>query len=254
MLQKFKIWAIRLTATAGFLITILVILVLKPSMSYSKKTTYKNFNICHNQPLEPTFFKELDAAYEAIKTSECYNPNLNLDICLNDGSIYPQIIQAIQGQGFAWGFYDKVVLNGEANFKENHVALNGYKWNLTQLLAHEMVHCLQFDKLGFWHSNPVANIPHWKWEGYAEYVARGQHDSNNLRYDLEKLNKSKETAWAIYLNDSTVVSRSYFSDHKLVQYCLDVKKMSYSNLLEDITPRNTLEAEMKNWYKKIKNK
>ena len=35
-------------------------------------------------------------------------------------------------------FIIKVVLQGTANYKDNYLELNGYKWNLTELLAHEL--------------------------------------------------------------------------------------------------------------------
>jgi hypothetical protein len=35
-----------------------------------------------------------------------------------------------------------------------------------------MTHCYQYKKLGLLGSNPIANIPAWKWEGYAEYASR----------------------------------------------------------------------------------
>ena len=112
---------------------------------------------------------------------------MNDGICLNDGSNYPKLMQTIRGKAFAWGFYDKVVLQGTANYNYNYVELNGYKWNLTQLLAHEMTHCLQFDKLGLWKSNPIANIPNWKWEGYAEYVSRQNADQKNVSKNIAHL-------------------------------------------------------------------
>ena len=40
----------------------------------------------------------------------------------------------MRGEAIAIGFYDKVVLQGTANYKANYIELNGYKWNLVQLL------------------------------------------------------------------------------------------------------------------------
>ncbi|QLH47729.1 MAG: hypothetical protein HWD58_20245 [Bacteroidota bacterium] len=159
---------------------LLLIIVINPILTYANKTTHNNLTVFHNKTLDPTLLTKLDQATELLKASELYNPDLHLDICLNDGSKYPKLIRAIRGQAFAWGFYNKVVLQGNANYNENYVELNGYKWNLTQLLAHEMTHCLQFDKLGFWKSKPIANIPNWKWEGYAEYVSRQNTDQKDL--------------------------------------------------------------------------
>jgi hypothetical protein len=171
MKRQMKKWTLRLTATALLIGGFLLIIILNPILTYAYKTTHNNYTVFHNKTLDPTLFTKLDQATEFLKASEFYNPKLHLDICLNDGSKYPNRIQTLRGQAFAWGFYDKVVMQGNANFKDNYVELNGYKWNLTQLAAHEMTHCLQFDKLSFWKSNPIANIPNWKWEGYAENVS-----------------------------------------------------------------------------------
>ena len=162
MKQQIKKWTFRLTVTTLFIAGLLLIIILNPILTYANKTTHKNYTVFHNQTIDPTFLTKLDQATALLKANEFYNSKLQLDICLNDGSKYPKLIRMLRGQAFAWGFYDKVVLQGNANFKENYVELNGYKWNLTQLLTHEVTHCLQFDKLGFWASKPIANIPNWK--------------------------------------------------------------------------------------------
>ena len=193
-------------------------------MTYANKTTHNNLTVFHNKILDPTLFARLDQATELLKSSEFYNPKLQLDICLNDGSKYPKLLRAVRGQAFAWGFYDKVVLQGNANFQDNYVELNGYKWNLIQLLAHEMTHCLQFDQLGFWKSNPVANIANWKWEGYAEYVSRQNSDQNDLSKNISHLIATDKDNWAVIFADSTIASREYYDYWTLVQYCKDIKK------------------------------
>lgn len=156
MKRPVKRWLLRLTVTVLFIIMLLSIIILNPVLTYAHRTVHHNYTIFHNKLIDSTFITKVDEAGELLKKSEFYRPNLELDICLNDGSRYPGFIKLIRGQAFAWGFYDKVVLQGAANCKENYVELNGYRWNLTQLLTHEMIHCLQFDKLGFWKSNPVA--------------------------------------------------------------------------------------------------
>lgn len=137
------------------------------------------------------------------------------------------------GPAFAWGFYDKLVLQGKMDCQKNIVSLNGYKWNLVQLIAHEAVHCLQYDHLGFWHSKPVASIPDWKWEGYAEYIARQDPDQQDLQKDMERLKQTAPDQWGIVFNDGSIAPRTYYRAWLLVKYCMEVKKMSYAALLED---------------------
>lgn len=199
MNRQIKKFTLRLTATALLIAGFLLIIVLNPILTYANKTTRNNITAFHNIALYPTLLTKLDQVTELLKASEFYNPDLHLDICLNDGSKYPKLIQAIRGQAFAWGFYDKVVLQGTANYNENNVELNGYKWNLTQLLAHEMTHCFQFDKLGFWKSKPFANMPNWKWEGYAEYASRQNTDQKVLSKNIERLIATDKNNWRLNL-------------------------------------------------------
>ncbi len=251
MKRKIKKWTIRLTATALLIATLLLVIILNPILTYANKTTHNNYNIYHNQPLNNIFPEELDHATTLVKSSEFYDSNLKLDICLNDGSVYPKLMRTLRGQAFAWGFYDKVVLQGTADYKNNTVKLNGYKWNLTQLLAHEMTHCLQYHKLGFWKSKPIAKIPNWKWEGYAEYVARQAGDQKNLANNIRRLTASENNdskSWEIILADKTISPREYYNDWLLVQYCMDIKKMNYRQLLSDTTQEENIREEMFTWY------
>lgn len=248
MKRQIKKLTLRFAATFLLIAGLLFIIILNPILTYANKTIHNNYTIFHDKALYPTFLTNLDQATELLKASEFYNPKLHYDICLNDGSNYPKLIRIIRGQAFAWGFYDKVVLQGNANVKYNYVELNGYKWNLTQLLAHEMTHCLQFNFLGFWKSNPIANIPNWKWEGYAEYISRQNADQTDIIKNIERFIKTETNKWEIQFADSTIVSREYYDNWLLIQYCIDIKKMSYRQILEDTTSNNLVRQEMMSWY------
>ena len=122
-------WTLRLTAIGLFSAELLLIIILNPILTYTNKTTHKNFSIYHNQTIDPILISLLDQATVLLETSEFYNNNLKLDICLNEGSTYPTIIKTLRGRAFAWSFYDKVVLQRTMNCKVNFIELNGYKWN-----------------------------------------------------------------------------------------------------------------------------
>jgi hypothetical protein len=245
-------WILRLALAVLFIASLVSIIAINPILSYANKTKHNNLTIYHHAKFDPLLTSQLDNATNLLKTSEFYNEPLKLDICLNDGSKYTDLIKAIRGQAFAWGFYDKVVLQGEMNCKENYLELNGYKWNLTQLLAHEMTHCLQFDQLGLWKSKPISNIDNWKWEGYAEYISRQYADQKNLINNIDRLNQTDKNTWEIAFDDSTITSREYFSYWTLVQYCLDIRKMSYRQLLTDTTSEQSIRREMMNWHEENK--
>jgi hypothetical protein len=234
---------------------LLLIYILNPGISYSHKTAQNNSIIFYNTSLAPELNSELDQATILLKTSELYDPELHFQICLNDGNKYPALMRMIRGEAFAWGFYNKVVLQGNAHYDSNYVELNGYTWNLTQLLAHEMVHCMQFNKYGFWKSNPIADIPEWKWEGYPEYIARQNQGPKNLVTNIDRLaetKKIKNKDWIVF-DDHTGTIIPYYEHWLLVKYCIDIKAMSYQEVLADTIRENEIQQQMMDWYQKQKN-
>lgn len=242
------------------LIGILIVFVLKPSLLYKHKTEFKNYNVYHNKPINNYFCHRMDSALMIIKKSELYDSNIKFDICLNDGSIYPSLLEVFLGKAFALGFTsNKIAICGEMHCNENYVEVNRHKWNLTQLIAHEATHCLVYNKVGFWKSNPVANNPNWKWEGYPEYISRLCSNQNNLVSNIEIFNnttKKDENAWGINLTDGTISPKEYFKYRLLNQYCIEIKKMTFANILKDTLSEQTLTNEMNKWseqQKKIEN-
>ncbi len=252
MKRKIFKWTIRISVVAVLLLGLLVAIVLKPSLMYANKTLLGNFTVYHDKPLDKELKLRLDNATEILKTSQFYDVNIKFDICMNDGSLYPSLLQVFLGRAFALGFTsNKVALCGTVNIKDNYVQVNDCRWNLTQLLAHEETHCFVFNKFGFWKSNPIAHQPLWKWEGYPEYVSRRASDQIDLAKNIERLNeviRKNKDEWGISFADSTLSSREYFHYRLLIQYCLDIKKMTYENLLKDTTSEQTTTTQMMNWF------
>jgi len=250
MNRQLKRWTVRLMVTGLFIAGLLLVIILNPIFTYANKTTFNNYKIFHHKPLDPALTFNLNEATALLQQSEFYNSKLQLEICLNDGSTYPKLMQALRGQAFAWGFYNKVILQGTINYKNNYVELNDYQWNLTQLLAHEMTHCLQFYQLGFWKSKPMANIPNWKWEGYAEYVSRQSPEQKDLSKNITRLITTDKNNWEIYFADSTIAPREYYDSWTLVQYCMNIKRMTYKQILADTTSEQKVRQEMMSWFGK----
>lgn len=248
MKRKIKIWTLRVVISVLVLSGLLFTIILYPTLTYANKTQYANFTIYHNQKLSPNFTSVLDQVNVLLKKSDIYTKNLELDLCLNDGSMYPAIIKTLRGPAFAWGFYNKIVLQGNLHCQNNYVELNGYKWNLVQLVTHESIHCLQFERFGLLNSKPVADIANWKWEGYAEYISRQNESQTNLIKNLERLDQSAENTWEICFSDSTMSPREYYLYWNLVQYCMDVKRMNFSEILKDTLSEKARYSEMIQWY------
>jgi hypothetical protein len=255
MKQKIKKWIFRLFITVVLLLAILLTFVLNPTLLYGNKTVSGNYTVYHNKALDKSFHTTVSNATKLLESSEIYNSKTTIDVCLNDGSFYPKLIELFQAPAFGIGFYNKVILMGDINWKDNYEVFNGYKWNLTQLITHEVLHCLQFSKFGLWKSNPIANYPSWKWEGYNEYIARQNHDQTNLLQNITRFNtaeKNGKDQWGIQFADSTYVGRYYYKWWILMQYCKDIKKMTYVEILQDTRSEQMLQSEMMTWYRRTR--
>lgn len=231
-------------------LVLLVIVVLNPILLYAHKSTVQDYTIFHDKPLDTALNTRLREATALVQKSELYVPSLHLEICMNDGSVYPALMERVRGRAFGWGYVNKVCLRGDAMCAGNFDDLGGYKWNLTQLLAHEAMHCYQFKARGFWGTNPMAGFPTWKWEGYPEYVARQVPTQKDLQKNIKRLLKTEATdnnGWILF-EDSTGTNIQYYKYWLLVQYCMDIKRMSYKQILADTAQEGSMNAQMMDWY------
>src|SRR5450432_1797229 len=108
MKKQFIKWIFRLTVTGLFLFGLLVLFMLSPVLLYANKTVVGNYSIYHNKPLDKDFRQRLEESNALIKSSELYDPKLNIDVCLKDGSPYPELIRAVLGKDFLSSFYNKI--------------------------------------------------------------------------------------------------------------------------------------------------
>ncbi|MEM9897178.1 MAG: hypothetical protein AAF789_12490 [Bacteroidota bacterium] len=251
MKSKIRSWSIRISAFVAVCFTAIVLTVLSPGLLYAKTTVVESYTVYHDETLPTSFDKRLSEVHELISTSELYDSSFQLKLCLNDGSFYPTLLEVLRGPAFGWGYLNISTFRGQADYEKNTITINGYNWNLTQLYAHEITHCLQTMSLGILQTNPFAGHDHWKWEGYPEYIARKNQDQlslvNNIRRYKQSV-KNDPKAWGIFFDDGTVSPRSYYRAWIMVQFCMEEKHMTYKDLLKSSISEQDIEQEMMAWY------
>jgi hypothetical protein len=251
MHNHIKAWAFRLLFTAAFILGMLVTFMLNPVLLYAHKTVLGNYTVYHNGALDKNFTQQLGRAGAIIKTSELYNPALKMDVCLKDGSPYPALVEKVMGKDVITQFYNKQVFTGDAiNYRDNYIEIYGHRCNLAQMLAHAGVHCLEFNHYGLFKANPLGKHPAWKWEGYPEYIARQNTGAANLRAGISTLLQTEHAnnnGW-LPLPDHTEVPVIYLEYRLLVQYCIEVKRMPFVQLLADTTQQTAVRRQMLGWY------
>lgn len=243
--------------TLGLCLAILAGAVLSPSFLYARKTQFENIAIHHTQPLPTGINSVLTQSLELVKTSELYESGVSINLCLNDGSNYPKLIERLKGQGWAYTVSNNISLNCAADFSENIARWNLEKyqgqnrqWRLTELLAHEMVHAYQANR-DFWSAE---KHPFWKIEGYAEYIARKNRLSLHERIDLlNQADRDGLNGWdMLYFPDGTGILYNYLNFSALVGYVVEVKGLTYEELLTLEIPFDVLKQEMITWNNRHK--
>jgi len=138
MKKQFKKWTFRLIVTGVFLFGLLVTFMLNPILLYANKTAIGNYSIYHNKPLDKNFQHRLEQSNSIIRSSELYDPELKMDICLKDGSKYPGLIEMVMGKDLLSSFYNKIIFTGDVvNYDCNYKAT----LNILQDKIHRLKTC-----------------------------------------------------------------------------------------------------------------
>ncbi len=236
--------------TIIFCFTLLAVFISNPIFLYANKTEYKNFTIYHNQPLTTNLAESFVIDLKTLKNSEIYDKNIKIDICLNDGSTYPKFIETFMGADVIRSFANKTVFHSVINTSSTEF-MTKKEWNenfkVSQWVTHSFVHCLQFKKLGLFGSNPIAKIPEWKWEGYAECFSIQTNQDLKSLITLQLISEKNRFNW-VKIDDFKTTS-DHIKYLVLMKYCIEIKKMKFKEIIRSKNSENATYCEMLNWYK-----
>lgn len=235
-----------------------ILFITNPSLSYADQTSFGNVTVYHNEALDSNVEFVVKDALRLIQSSSLYHDEIQIDLCMNDDKVYPNLHPFIGGP-MAYAIFDKTTLkNCFANFESNRAeivwAVNENEvrhFDLTWLIAHEFVHNLQFDADPFYQLTSAATQLNWKLEGHAEYISRGYKNDNKLKEKfLRFLEEEKGPHVGIpvlELEDGSKQSLSYFKWALLVQYLFEIKGLDYVEMLELEQEPEALISELTEW-------
>lgn len=251
-----RIFRITLLTLLTGILTIAVI-ILFPQHLFANKMTYKNFTVYSNSKIDDNLKGVLDSALSLVEKSELYNANDKYNIILCYNTFYNKIDSKLLGEGPAArttlsNVIVKVNIDAQKNlaFPTFHKAC---EVNLTELLAHEITHCLQANKYGILKFNPFRHPELWKLEGYPEYISK-QQEISNKEYNLDsEINRyinleSKATdIWILPEQGGCEVPNYYYKGRLMMEYLMDIKHLSYDQILKDTTSEKMIYQEMVHW-------
>jgi hypothetical protein len=254
-----RIFKVTLVAFLAAVLTIVTI-VLFPQHLFANKLTYKNFTICSNNKIDNNIKTVLDNAMILVEKSELYDTNYKYNIILCYNTVYNKIDDQLLGNGpSARTTFNNIVVKVNIDAKNNLAFPTFHKAcevNLTELLAHEMTHCLQANKYDFLKFNPYRHPEFWKLEGYPEYVAKHAELSNkdySLPKDIDNYIERKSKTKGIWIKEGDCeVPDYYYKGRLLMEYLIGIKQMAYDQTLKDTASENTVYEEMIKWKNSIK--
>jgi hypothetical protein len=247
----------------GTILILLVIIsgigtiVLFPQPLFANKLEYKNFKVYSNQEIDEKIKATLDNALSLVKESELHDPAYEYDVFISYNTFYNNIDDKVLGRGPAARATDnnlviKVKIDVEKNlfFPTFYQSCEG---NLTSLIAHEMIHCLQTHKYGKLKFSPFHHPELWKLEGYPEYISRQvklQAPGYDLTREIERYIELKSKATDIWISVEEAgckVPDYYYKSRLMTEYLIDIKGYTYDQTLRDTTSEDSIYQEMIKW-------
>jgi hypothetical protein len=255
MNKKFKRIFKRTLLTVLIIISAFVTIILFPQLLFANKMKYKKFKVCSNNKISYDIKIVLDNAMNLIQKSELYDSSYEYNIILCHNSFYNKIDDKLLGIGPAARVrLHNVIVKVRIDPKRN-LAFPTFpkecEVNLTYALAHEMIHCLQAKKYGIIKFNPFTHPEFWKLEGYPEYISRKPGLLNkdySLTSEIERYVNLENKATDIAPEEGGCEFPNYYYKGRLmVEYLMDIKHLSYDQILKDSLSERTIFKEMVNW-------
>lgn len=239
----------------------IAIIVLFPQHLFANKMSYKRFTVCSNTRIDDHIKTVLDNAVNLVKRSELFDSNYSYNIILCNKSFYNKIDDKLLGIGrTARATLNNVVIKVSVDPESNLAFPTFHKAcaeDLTEVIAHEMIHCLQAHKYGLLKFNPFMHPEFWKLEGYPEYISKQKQLSGkdySLANDIDRYVTLKSKAKDIWVSSEKGGCEApdyYYKGKLMTEYLIDIRHVSYDQILKDTTSENTIYQEMINWKDSI---
>jgi len=256
MLKTIKRILLGSFSVLGISLLVWTIALLNPGLSYAYATKIDQVTVFHNQELAAESAAIIHQALAIISESDLFNSDIEIQLCLNDGSGFPEYHPL--STGLAYSFLNKSVLYAcQPDFAENIASAQWEvnnnelrKFDLTWLIAHEFMHCLQSNE-NVWLQ---FNIGFWKLEGHAEYISREWKNDHSLKQKLERFLEEEKLKHSglpvITLKDGTRQILPYYKYGLLTQFLMEEEGMNFEEFINDERSIDQIYLDLLAWNQK----
>lgn len=229
-----------------FLLTIVLVMKLLlwfPEPYFRYRTDYRNFRIYSTNSLPAEYTRVFDAIAEKITRCAHYDPGYRQRIFFSPRGTFYNFVMSPENQYYAYNstFRHNVLIFQVADLEQNTVThpMTGIAYPLDQVITHELTHTFVRE-----------DLPSWKKEGYAEYIANyreGHVASGALRQNALTLLASDTEEYRLVNEQGISRPRPYFSARVLAEYLFLVKGLTFEEFIGDKVREDETLAEVQAW-------
>lgn len=261
MTRKKKIKRVLYSAFITILVFILGLatIILYPQPLFANKVQHRQFKVYSNDNIGNEIKPILDNALSLVEKSELYGSSFKVDVFLAYNTFFNKIDDKVFGRGpTAKAIDNNLVFKVRVDINKNLVYPTFHKpceADFTYLIAHEMMHCLQAHKYGILKFNPFKHPEMWKLEGYPEYVARQKFSEStaNLKKEIKRfieLKRKQTDIWISVEEGGCLVPEYYYKGRLMTEYLMNVRNLTYDQILNDKRSEEEIYSEMIGWVNK----
>jgi len=215
-----------------------IVFVFFPNLTiFRNHINYKQFSVFADDNINENIFNILDHVYQQISSSEIYDNSLKYKIFISSNFKNYQLFCPNLKSAFAATypiinniFVSKTDIENDLVFRD---ATEDDQRSLTSVISHEVTHKLIEKAIG---SKANKKLPDWKKEGYCEYISGEEY--LDIRAAVNK----------IYTNANSFSPKfNYLKYRTLVSYLLDIKEISFKELIETEFDMNLLQEEIRGY-------
>ena len=243
---------IRVIILSVIFLGIIIWFLSSPSVLMDYSNEYYGIKVYSDKPISNNIESTIESVLDRVSENEIYLDTSKPDIYLINNPDYYSVITFLTFQNkfshsFNLIYFNNIFVNipvvEEINIKHDpHFVHTHLEGKLDQIIAHEYMHRLIADKLGYYEE---FKMPKWKIEGYSEYASTIKKIKEKPGNTLVKRAKPLYN-YKLFTNPK--FSAVYFKSQLAVEYLAEIHGMDFEEIINNPIKYEDLSAEFDEWY------
>jgi hypothetical protein len=225
-----------------------------PHPLFEHKQRFDGFTVYSDLPIPDHYGEVIEDARARIEAMDYVRPDANYDVFICDEpwrySLFAFLTRRTSNSlAIGLSAFDHIFVN---NLKVQRFAAQNYggirhsryEGNTAEVIAHEIAHFKMLKQLGVW---TALNLPLWKSEGMAEYLANLAATRADESYDFtERVDLLMNIE---FWGSEHSFARQMFESHLLIEFLAEEQGLSLNDLANPKVTDDLARDQMLAWYR-----